>query len=76
MNEKYEHDPDALAHALKEREKLFDQYKNKIDVTICSYPDDSYKDVDDYDAYYGSPSPYVLEFTRAGKPVMIADFGL
>ena len=27
-------------------------------------------------AYYGSPSPYVLEFSQSGRPVMIADFKL
>ena len=74
LNEKYEHNSAVLSNALKEREKLFDQYKDKIDVTICSYPDESYINVDDYDAYYGSPSPYVLDFTRAGKPVMISDY--
>ncbi|MBP3296015.1 MAG: hypothetical protein J6M27_05490, partial [Lachnospiraceae bacterium] len=26
------------------------------------------------DAYYGSPSPLVVEFVRAKKPVMIADY--
>ena len=31
---------------------------------------------DDFDAYYGSPSPYVVQFTRAGKPVMIASYGV
>lgn len=28
----------------------------------------------DYDAYYGSPSPFVPAFFVSGKPVMIADF--
>ncbi len=27
-------------------------------------------------AYYGSPSPFVLEFSQSGRPVMIADFKL
>ncbi|RKM58161.1 hypothetical protein D6853_01085 [Butyrivibrio sp. X503] len=30
----------------------------------------------EYDAYYGSPSPFVPAFSVSGKPVMIADFGL
>ena len=30
----------------------------------------------DQDAYYGSPSPYVLEFSQSKRPVMIADFKL
>ncbi len=39
----------------------------------------SYSEVDTdvirtYDAYYGSPSPLVLRFVRAGKAVMISDY--
>lgn len=74
MNEQYEHDEESLECALKERNKLFEQYRDKVDVSICNYPDEAEIDVNDYDAYYGSPSPYVMEFVRAGKPVMIADF--
>ncbi len=32
------------------------------------------KDIGEYDAYYGSPSPLVLGFVRSGKPVMIANY--
>lgn len=32
------------------------------------------KDISEYDAYYGSPSPLVLGFVRSGKPVMIANY--
>ncbi len=32
--------------------------------------------IDLYDAYYGSPSPLVIQFVRAGKPVMIANYDL
>ncbi|HAZ90660.1 MAG TPA: hypothetical protein DCX21_01665, partial [Eubacterium sp.] len=27
-----------------------------------------------YDAYYGSPSPYVPAFVMQGKPVMLSDY--
>ena len=30
----------------------------------------------EYDAYYGSPSPFVPAFSAVGKPVMIANFGI
>ena len=30
----------------------------------------------EYDAYYGSPSPYVVEFTTRGKPVMLCDYSI
>ena len=30
----------------------------------------------EFDAYYGSPSTFVPAFTVAGKPIMIADFGI
>ncbi len=30
----------------------------------------------DFDAYYGSPSPFIPAFTTQGKPVMIADFSV
>ena len=30
----------------------------------------------EFDAYYGSPSPFVPAFSVIGKPVMIADFGM
>ena len=30
--------------------------------------------IDDYDAYYGSPSPLIVEFSRHKKPVMLADY--
>ena len=76
LNEQYEHEAESLERALTERRKLFEKYKENMDVTICDYPDESHIEVNDYDAYYGSPSPFVLEFTRAGKPVMIADFEL
>lgn len=29
-----------------------------------------------YGAYYGSPSPYVLEFNEQRKPVMLADYNM
>ena len=31
---------------------------------------------DKYDAYYGSPSPYVVEFTSQGKPAMLCDYSI
>ena len=30
----------------------------------------------EYDAYYGSPSPYVVEFTTQKKPVMLCDYSV
>ena len=32
--------------------------------------------VKEFDAYYGSPSPYIPAFTTQGKPVMIANFSV
>ncbi len=32
--------------------------------------------VSSFDAYYGSPSPLIVEFSRMKKPVMLADYGL
>ena len=29
-----------------------------------------------FDAYYGSPSPYVVEFISAKKPVMLCDYDI
>ncbi len=43
---------------------------------ISSKPQDADKIAQEFDAYYGSPSPFVPAFSISGKPVMIADFGL
>ncbi|MCR5339287.1 MAG: LicD family protein [Lachnospiraceae bacterium] len=32
--------------------------------------------VDEYDAYYGSPSPLIVAFSRQKKPVMLADYSV
>ena len=43
---------------------------------IYSNPRNTDNTAREYDAYYGSPSPYVPAFSTQGKPVMIADFSL
>ncbi len=34
------------------------------------------EDISCYDAYYGSPSPLIVEFARRNKPVMLADYSV
>ena len=36
--------------------------------------DNKVPEADNFDAYYGSPSPFVVQFIRNGKPVMIASY--
>lgn len=47
------------------------------DLGFCDLRDTSFEDLMQWhDAYYGSASPLVYEFVRAGKLVMIADYSL
>ena len=56
--------------------EVFEIIANTNINVISSRPQDADTIARDYDAYYGSPSPFVPAFSIAGKPVMIADFGL
>lgn len=47
-------------------------FLNNLDLS----PRDADMVADEFDAYYGSPSPFVPAFAVKGKAVMIADFGL
>ena len=47
--------------------------ENKVSL-IESIPSKADETAMDYDAYYGSPSPFVPAFTAHHKPVMISDY--
>ena len=59
---------------------IFDAVDNAVSKGFLKVALAEPKDADtvarEYDAYYGSPSPYVPAFSIVGKPVMIADFGI
>ena len=55
-------------------EKLLEEFKDCLEIS----EDGMWQDIESagtfFDAYYGSPSPYVPEFVVQKKPVMIADY--
>lgn len=51
--------------------KIFEEYKNEIEVAVFHFPEESIHSIEEYDAYYGDPMPVIMEFVQAGKPVMI-----
>ena len=59
---------------------IFDAVDNAVSKGFLKVALAEPKDADtvarEYDAYYGSPSPYVPAFSIVGKPVMIANFGM
>ena len=61
----------ASAELLGMIEHLIQDNKTNLIETIPSKADDTAMD---YDAYYGSPSPFVPAFTIQHKPVMISDY--
>lgn len=67
----YLEDPQAAERKIQRNLEIFEQYEDQIEVTILRFPEDEMCAVEDYDAYYGDPMPIVVEFTQAGKPVMI-----
>lgn len=73
---------DSFPDALENRMRIFEENKERIDVTVIRYPHNTTQlpapdeAALSYDAYYGSASPYVPAFVLQKKPVMIADFGV
>lgn len=63
--------PEKAQRKIESNLKLFDVYKNEIEVTVVHFPEDDIGFVSEYDAYYGDPMPVMMEFVQAGKPVMI-----
>ena len=60
--------------------EIFDAMDSAVSKGYIKATFEDSKDADaiaqEYDAYYGSPSPFVPAFSVIGKPVMIADFGM
>ena len=67
----YLEDPQAAEQKMRRNLEIFEHYREQIEVTILHFPEDKMCTVEGYDAYYGDPMPIVVEFTQAGKPVMI-----
>lgn len=63
--------PEAAKQKIENNLKIFDGYRDEIEVTIVQFPKESISSVEEYDAYYGDPMPLMMEFVQAGKPVMI-----
>ena len=61
---------------MERNKQLFEECKERIDVTTVRFPEAAYKEcrVKDYDAYYGDVTPLIMEFRDAGKPVMVQDY--
>lgn len=55
----------------KEFIKLMSGFNDSGDITVT---DGSCVRVDEYDAYYGSASPFVSRFVECKKPVLLADY--
>lgn len=53
---------------------IFDENRDRILVDYYRYPEGIMPDITKYDAYYGDPSPVVVEFMTAEKPVMIQNY--
>lgn len=72
----YMTDVEASKVKLERNKQLFDECKERIDVTTVRFPDEAYKEcrAKDYDAYYGDVTPLIMEFRDAGKPVMVQDY--
>ena len=73
----YPPEPEAWELCLKEVAQSFlAQVEKALDrCGYCDLRENSTREiVSECDAYYGSASPLVVEFVRAGKPVMIADY--
>ena len=55
--------------------KAIDDATHKENIELITADGRSYEEVaSGYDAYYGSPSPYVLMFTEAKKPAMLSNY--
>ncbi len=63
--------PEDARRKIENNLKIFEDYKNEIDVTVFHFPEESIHSTEGYDAYYGDPMPVMMEFVQAGKPVMI-----
>lgn len=63
--------PEKAHRKIESNLKLFDAYKNEIEVTVLHFPEDDIRYASEYDAYYGDPMPVMMKFVQAGKPVMI-----
>lgn len=63
--------PEEARRKIDENMKLFDSYKEEIEVTVVHFPEERIASANEYDAYYGDPMPVMMEFVQAGKPVMI-----
>ena len=63
--------PEAAKNKIESNLKIFDSYKEEIEVTLVHFPEESITSTTEYDAYYGDPMPVMMEFVQAGKPVMI-----
>lgn len=63
--------PDAAHKKIDENLKLFEAYKEKLEVTFIHFPEEKIASVDEFDAYYGDPMPVMMEFVQDDKPVMI-----
>ncbi len=57
--------------------KAIDDAVTKDNIELITSDGRSYEEIaSGYDAYYGSPSPYVLMFTQAGKPAMLSNYSV
>lgn len=77
----YAEDEQKSEEKLARSLKIFDRYKEDIEVEIFKFPKDDTGpyvtyDIDGYAAYYGDPMPVATEFIQAGKPVMIRNMNL
>lgn len=63
--------PEAAKRKYESNLRIFEQYKDQIEVTILHFPEEGLGTAEGFDAYYGDPMPVALEFMQAGKPVMI-----
>lgn len=76
--------PEDKEEWLKVQDSLAKEIFDVIDSAVSKgYVKATFEDSNDadliareFDAYYGSPSPFVPAFSVIGKPVMIADFGM
>lgn len=68
--------PEDARRKIDENMKLFDSYKEEIEVTVVHFPEEKIMFVNEFDAYYGDPMPVMMEFVQAGKPVMIQSVDL
>jgi len=75
-NGKWSENPVAAKNKYESSVRIFEQCREQMEVTVLHFPEDGVGTSEGFDAFYGDPMPVVVEFVRAGKPVMIQDVNL